>query len=194
MRIISIGLVVSVAAVDASRWRVPFFSQKQYTPLVFFTVPPGLVPECDAMEAVVRNVEKELNIRVERLDIMREPAAEAVLALLTDQLPPFLYHRESCTSVHVPSKTNPAATKSDMPVGIDVDRVRAWAKGRFLAPVGAVTSGVKVSTPVVVSQNEQYDEDQDDLLEDLTLTPRQKEGRDAIRQRTAKLVDEGDPQ
>ena len=87
--------------------RVPFWGKKDtYTPLVFFTVPPGLLPENDAMEKAVRDVERELGVKVERLDILRNPAAEGAMSLLTGKSPPFLYNRESCQSVDIkPTKS-----------------------------------------------------------------------------------------
>ena len=55
------------------------------------------------MEDAVRQVERELDVRVERMDILRQPANEALLQLITQQqrTAPFLYHRESCQSVHL---------------------------------------------------------------------------------------------
>ena len=50
---------------------LPFLSTKKYTPLIFFRVPPGLSPECDAMEQSVQEIEGELGIHVDRMDIAR---------------------------------------------------------------------------------------------------------------------------
>ena len=86
-----------------SKIKVPFVSKlkkKEYSPLVFFTFPKGYVEECDEMDRIVSEVEQELGVRVERLDIARDPAAQATMQLLTShQGPPFLYHRESCQIV-----------------------------------------------------------------------------------------------
>lgn len=155
--------------------RIPFFSKKDYTPLLFFKVPPGLMPECDAMEATVREIEKELGVRVERLDVLRQPASEAVLAILTQRNPPFLYHRESCQTVHM-------APRKEGPIAVDKDKIRAWAKGRYL-PVSRMMETDRVRAPVVVSQQDKSLE-QEDLLEDAMLTPLQKRGKDAIKERT----------
>ena len=167
-----------VAQVEAIR--LPFFGKKKYTPLLFFKVPPGLIPECDAMEVTVREVEKELGVRVERLDILRDPSAEAALALLTQRTPPFLYHRESCQVVHVARRGESSA--ADMPVAIEKSRVRAWAKGRLLQAKKDAT-GTKGKTPVVLSQNDNSI-NQEDLLEDMALTDEQRKGKKLIRERT----------
>jgi hypothetical protein len=153
--------------------------KNKYTPLVFFKVPPGLIAECDEMEATVCQVEKELGVRVERLDILRDPTAEAALTLLTQRTPPFLYHRESCQVVHVPRENK----DGKRPV-VNKERVRAWAKGRYLAPlVNAAAAVDKVKTPVVLQQDDQSI-DQDELLDDLSLTPLQKKGKEAMKERT----------
>lgn len=159
----------------------PFFGKKnKYTPLVFFKTPPGLIPEVDAMEKTVREVEKELGVKVERLDILRDPSAEAAMLLLTKRTPPFLYHRESCQVIHVTPRKGESS--KDMPIVIDKLRVQAWAKGRYL-PVQRDTQ--KVSSPVVVTQEETA-LSQEELLEDMTLTPTQRKGKQAMRERTEK--------
>jgi anti-sigma factor ChrR (cupin superfamily) len=158
----------------------PLFQRKKYTPLVFFTVPPGLIPECDAMERTVRQVEKELGVRVERLDILRNPSAEAVLALLTQRTPPFLYHRESCQVVHLPSAPGGGVASTSMPIFADKDRVRAWAKGRLLQ---TKKESRKTKVPVVISQQDNSIS-QEELLEEMSLTPQQLEGKRKIRERT----------
>jgi hypothetical protein len=148
----------------------------KYTPLVYFTVPPGLIPECDAMDKCLNKVKEELDVRVERLDVLRRPEAEAVLTLLTTRTPPFLYHRESCQVVHVPKGGR-----------VDPSRIRAWAKGRYLAPVAAASSAASSNSqggpPIVLSQ-ESTAIDQDELLEEALLTPLQRKGKQAIRERT----------
>ena len=164
-------------SVEVSAIRLPF-TKKEYTPLLFFKVPPGLIPECDAMEKTVKEVEKDLGVKVERLDILRDPSAEATLALLTQRTPPFLYNRESCQVVHVA----PAGGEADVPIVIDKSRVRAWAKGRLLQAPKAV-SGTKSRAPVVLSQ-EDNSISQEDLLEDMALTDEQRKGKQLIRERT----------
>jgi len=139
--------------------KMPSFKKKEYTPLVFFKTPPGIIDGCDQMEKVVRQVEKELGVRVERLDILRDPKAEAVLALLTRRPPPFLYHRESCQVIYLPNLDSKQTTK-DMATYIDKDRIRAWAKGRHLPPQRTTST---VNTPVVLSQKDQS-LDQEEIL------------------------------
>lgn len=186
-------LSVMLLAVQQSEAGLPFFGKKkEYTPLVFFTVPPGLLPENDAMEKAVREVERELDVRVERMDILRNPSAEAAMSLLTSKSPPFLYHRESCQNVHIPtaaagggggdSSSSSKTTSTALPTYVDKDRLRAWAKGRYLSS-SQRTSSSKVKPPQVISQ-EGTAMDQDELLEDMSLTPLQKKGKDAIRERT----------
>jgi hypothetical protein len=163
----------ALASVPRRIWRR--LHRPRYTPLVYFTVPPGLIPECDAMEKCVSKVEEELDVRVERLDVLRRPEAEAVLTLLTTRTPPFLYHRESCQVVHVAKGGR-----------VDASRVRAWARGRYLAPTsngGASSQSAGRGPPVVLSQ-ESTAIDQDELLEDALLTPLQRKGKQAIRERT----------
>jgi len=159
---------------------------KEYTPLLFFKVPAGLMPECDAMEKTVREIEKELGVRVERMDILRKPENEALLALLTQQrTPPFLYHRESCQTVYLtPTKGSSSAGRKK--VYVNKDRVRAWAKGRFLTRHSAAledsVAAQKVNAPILMETEEAMD--QSELLEELALTPEQLQGKRLIEERT----------
>lgn len=164
--------------------KVPFLSQKKrkYTPLVFFKVPKDIIPECDAMEKIVSEVERELDVHVERLDVARDPTAEATMQLLTQRRPPFLYHRESCQVVAVPSSSD---KKTAAP--IDKDRVRAWAKGRIITtPSSSSSSAAKARAPIVLSKEDNAI-DQKDLLEDATLSPLQKSGKEKMKERTKEL-------
>lgn len=182
-------------------WNKISGKNSQYTPLVFFRVPPGLVPEVDAMERAVQKVEDELNVRVERLDILRNPASNAALAVLTSRTPPFLYHRESLQVVHIPPVTTTTAgagdkadeenntkkKKSASSIYIDQDRIRAWAQGRYL-PASVQQqqqqrSESRAQKPVVLSQ-EDNSIDQDEILEDMALTDLQRKGKKAIAERT----------
>lgn len=133
------------------------------------------------MEKVVREVEEELGVRVERLDILRNPAAEALMTVITQRTPPFLYHRESCQVVHI-TPAQGESSKKDMPIVIDKSRVRAWAKGRLLQSKRTPT-GSKTKTPLVVSQ-EDKSMNQEDLIENMSLTPEQRKGKQLIRERT----------
>ena len=170
------SLILACLLAFATAIKIPFRKQK-YTPLVFFKVPPGILPESDALELSVRELEKELGVRVERLDILRDPAAEAVLAMLTQKSPPFLYHRESCQVIHMPPKSG--KSDQDMPMVIDKTRLRAWAKGRVVPSARATA---KVSTPLVLS-GEDNSISQEELLEDMTLTPNQRKGKKMMEER-----------
>jgi len=172
--------------------RIPFLSssKKEYTPLVFFTFPKGFIDECDEMEKVVSEIEEEIGCRVERLDIARDSAAEATMSLLTSRGAPFLYHRESCQIVHGSSPragTSKKTNNDDTSVrekAIDKARVVAWAKGRYLPPIGVkVGPTTKRSAPIVVSQ-EDTSLDQAELIKESSLTPEQLEGKRAMEQRT----------
>lgn len=131
----------------------------------------------DAMEKVVRKIEKDLNVRVERMDIARDRAAERLYNLLSPQLPPLLYHRESKQMIQL--KVNPDEEKPNL--RIDVDRVRAWAKGRFLAPLPVAADRAGGSPKLFAT--EEAGIDQEDLM-DAGMTPLQRKGKEAIKQRT----------
>lgn len=167
----------------AANVKVPFLSRKKaYTPLVFFKVPRDIIPECDAMEKVVSEVERELGVRVERLDVARDPAADATLQLLTQRRPPFLYHRESCQVVSVPTSSD---KKTAAP--IDKNRVRAWAKGRVITTHShSSSSAAKGKVPIVIAKDDNAI-DQKDLIEDASLTPMQKSGKEKMKERTKEL-------
>lgn len=196
----------------AKRWPFRRRGNNKYTPLVFLTVPPGLIPECDAMEKVVCQVERELGVEVARLDVLRNPANEAVLDALvessgTTPTPPLLYHRESGQKIHIlPSsnKKNPSSNaggKTKTTQWIDPDRVRAWAKGRVAtSPLhtdidSTSISGKRTQAPpgsVNDSGNEDDNDDSDaallveqaEQLADLTLTPQQRLGKQRMQERT----------
>jgi hypothetical protein len=162
--------------------KIPFLSQKRkYTPLIFFTVPKDIIPECDAMETIVSEVERELGVHVERLDVARDSTAEAAMSTLTQRRPPFLYNRESCQVVFAPGSSD---SKKTVPP-IDKNRVRAWAKGRILTTQSA-SSSAKSRAPVVVAQEDNAT-DQKDLIEDATLSPMQKSGKEKMKERTKEL-------
>ncbi|OEU08413.1 hypothetical protein FRACYDRAFT_271680 [Fragilariopsis cylindrus CCMP1102] len=175
--------------------RIPFLSssssKKKYTPLVFFTFPKGYIDECDEMEKVVSEVEKEVGCQFERLDVARDPAAEAAMSLLTrERGPPFLYNRESCQIMHgSPPRTAPSRkTKDDdkEEKTIDKARVRALAKGRYLPPIGVkVNPNTKKSAPGIVVSQEDSSFDQTEVIKESSLTPEQLEGKRAMEQRAA---------
>ena len=136
-----------------------------------FNVPKGTIEENDAMEKVVRQVEKELNVKVERMDILRDRFArnlyEKVDEIEFKGKVPLLYHRESRQSIY----------------GLDsTARVRAWAKGRWLSPkvtgTDARGSGSSGSEGFLADEEEQV---QGEFEEDLTEL--QQAGKEAMLDR-----------
>merc|ERR1712071_216371 len=120
--VIKILLLSSSSVVDGASIRPAFLKKKTYTPLLFFKVPKGTMDESDIMEAIIKSLEKEQKIQVERLDIMRDRAARKLYEKLVEgnlRSPfPLLYHRESLQRVYgCPD---------------DTDLVRSWCKGRLL--------------------------------------------------------------
>eukprot|EP00545_Synedropsis_sp_CCMP1620_P010182 CAMPEP_0119005324 /NCGR_PEP_ID=MMETSP1176-20130426/1652_1 /TAXON_ID=265551 /ORGANISM="Synedropsis recta cf, Strain CCMP1620" /LENGTH=185 /DNA_ID=CAMNT_0006957113 /DNA_START=19 /DNA_END=576 /DNA_ORIENTATION=+ len=171
--LVALALLVSSAHAD---FKIPFLSKKQYTPLIFFKLPGGASPHSDAMEKAVREVEKELGVRVERMDVARDMAAERLYSLLAETLPPLLYNRESKQMVQM--KINPDEETPN--VRVDKDRVRAWAKGRRVAPLTSVDGG---GAPLMFTTEEAGIE-QDELMMDMGMTPNQIKGKEAIKERT----------
>ena len=174
-------VITCLAGMASASLKIPFLSKgsKKYTPLVFFTVPKDLIPECDEMEKVVSEVEKELGVKVERMDVVRDAAAEATLSALTQRRPPFLYNRESCQTV--------SAGASSLISSVDKNRVRAWAKGRIITTQSSSAAAkARSRAPIVVAQKDNSI-DQKDLIEDATLSPEQKSGKDAMKKRTSEL-------
>lgn len=186
-----------------------------YTPLLFFTVPPGLSPEVDAMEKAVRTIERQLKVHVKRMDLLRHEENDAVLkSIARGMTAPYLYNRESLQVYYI----TPTTAKNDgsdeegidggsttkrhppPPVHVDMDRIRAWAKGRYLPPkVEAKVGGIKVFAPKVVTpqsdnnnnsgeSNMEVGGDNDELLEELTMTPLQRKGKQAMKERTEQLA------
>jgi hypothetical protein len=54
--------MVALLASTSALKRPSFLQRKKYTPLLFFTLPKDTSPECDAMEACVSKVEKDLGV------------------------------------------------------------------------------------------------------------------------------------
>jgi len=159
-------LVISLSMMASTHAVFPF--KKKYNPVLFFKVPPGLIPECDDMEKCVKEVEKELGTKVQRMDAARDPDTAALLALLTKgRNPPLLYHRESLQMLSVPQK----------------GRVRALIKGRLLNAGVPERKGKKGKADAILVDDDAA-LDQQDLLEDQMLTPLQRKGKQSIRERT----------
>lgn len=143
--------------------------KKEYTPLLFFKAPKGMIPECDFVERMVSQIEKELGVKVERFDVMRDPKARVLYDKLDTQSKqqlPLLYHRESRQSVY----------------GLtDKNRVRSWAKGRWLS------GDYKPTLPAEFFSvtEEDGDELEEEMMmeDDSDLTPLQRKGKEAMRER-----------
>ena len=147
------------------------FCKKTYNPVLFFKVPPGIIPQCDEMEKCIRQVEKDLGVKVERLDVARDENAAALLSLLRGSNdPPLLYHRES----------------RQMVTSAERGRIRALIKGRFLKAERQGSRGKKADALLVSQADDAAALEQQDLLEDQMLTPLQRKGKQAIRKRTQK--------
>lgn len=163
--------------------KIPFFVKKEYTPLLFFRVPPGLSPQCDAMESSVREIEGELDVRFERMDIARSKEALLLMQLLGPDLPPVLYHRESRQTYQLRPPIAAAAVDDEAlgvkapTVKVDMNRVRALAKGRRLPVQRDVITG----QPMYIGAEGAMD--QDELL-DQQLPPLQRKGRQAMKERS----------
>jgi hypothetical protein len=131
------------------------------------------------MEKVVREIEKDLNVKVQRLDVARDMSAERLYSLLSQELPPLLYHRESKQMIQL--RINP---DEEIPnLRIDRSRVRAWAKGRRLSTLPANEGG---GAPLMFT-SEEAGIDQEELMLDAGMTPLQRKGRKAIKERTDSL-------
>eukprot|EP00804_Cyclotella_cryptica_P024213 CCRYP_013247-RA/>CCRYP_013247-RA protein AED:0.04 eAED:0.04 QI:451/1/1/1/0/0/2/469/190 len=167
-------VIAALHAAAASSTRIPAFikrSRAKYTPLLFFKVPMGQMPESDKMEKIIRTLEKESNIHVQRLDIMRDRHAKKLYEKLIEgnlRSPfPLLYHRESLQRVY----------------GLaDVDLVRSWSKGRLLPEVDE-----KEVTVLPGEESEGMEEEMDleelEMEMDRELTPVQRRGKEAMKRR-----------
>eukprot|EP00581_Thalassiosira_minuscula_P014290 CAMPEP_0183728398 /NCGR_PEP_ID=MMETSP0737-20130205/27974_1 /TAXON_ID=385413 /ORGANISM="Thalassiosira miniscula, Strain CCMP1093" /LENGTH=196 /DNA_ID=CAMNT_0025960331 /DNA_START=112 /DNA_END=702 /DNA_ORIENTATION=+ len=152
--------------------------KKTYTPLFFFTVPKGTMDECDGMEKMIKSLEKEQNIKVQRLDIMRDRAARKLYEKLVEgnlRSPfPLLYHRESLQRVY----------------GLaDEDLVRSWSKGRLLPEDGQNLEDEKDITVLGGPEGEMMEDDMEMDMEELEmemdaeLSPMQRRGKEAMKRR-----------
>ena len=125
------------------------------------------------MEKVVRSLEKEQGIHIERLDIMRDRHARKLYEKLVEgnlRSPfPLLYHRESLQRVY----------------GLaEKDLVRSWSKGRLLPDTNedekevTVFGGQEGEPP-----EEEMDMEELELEMDQELTPMQRRGKEAMKRR-----------
>mmetsp|Transcript_8560 Transcript_8560/g.11807 ORF Transcript_8560/g.11807 Transcript_8560/m.11807 type:complete len:164 (-) Transcript_8560:208-699(-) len=127
---------VSAVSVKSMKKVIPLLKQQdEYTPLIFFTVPKGTMPASDKMEKIVSAVEKEMNVKVQRFDVLRDRMSRKLYEKIIEgeigdreRMFPMLYHRESRQKVFGLS---------------DPERVKSWAKGRWLPPDETVASSFK---------------------------------------------------
>jgi hypothetical protein len=113
--------------------------------------------------------------------------------------PPLLYHRESRQIYQVPAAPSPQSSKkgtastTSAPVFVDKERIRAWAKGRYLSPsIGSSGNPYwqqqqqrSPSNPQaypIVSQDDALE--QAELMDELALTPEQLKGKRLMQERT----------
>lgn len=172
---------VMVALSSAMQPPLAFLKKKtSYTPLLFFKVPKGTMDECDGMEKVIRSIEKERGVTVERLDIVRDPAARKLYDKLVEgnlRSPfPLLYHRESLQRVYGSA---------------DADLVRSWSKGRLLPDREEEGAEVAVLGPggdggdddAGDFEGEEMDMEELEMEMDAELTPMQRRGKEAMKRR-----------
>ncbi|KAL3789672.1 hypothetical protein HJC23_003873 [Cyclotella cryptica] len=179
-------VIAALHAAAASSTRIPAFikrSRAKYTPLLFFKPMQSIFllvknndlqpcnEKADKMEKIIRTLEKESNIHVQRLDIMRDRHAKKLYEKLIEgnlRSPfPLLYHRESLQRVY----------------GLaDVDLVRSWSKGRLLPEVDE-----KEVTVLPGEESEGMEEEMDleelEMEMDRELTPVQRRGKEAMKRR-----------
>ena len=119
----------------------PFLHQQHqpppYSPLICLTLPSSLLfnEQKTVHQSLLQQLQKEcnnINIPILELDILKDPAAEAIWTLLNNNnnnaalQPPLLYHRESKQMI---SLSNSSADKTT----VSIEKLRAWAKGRIIS-------------------------------------------------------------
>ena len=127
------------------------------------------------MESIIRKLEKEQSIHVERLDIMRDRHARKLYEKLVEgnlRTPfPLLYHRESLQRVY----------------GLaDKDLVRSWSKGRLLPDQNVNEKEIMVlgeGGGDGLPQEEELDMEELEMEMDAELTPMQRRGKEAMKRR-----------
>ena len=127
------------------------------------------------MEKMISSLEKQNpNIKVQRLDIMRDRAAKKLYEKLVEgnlRSPfPLLYHRESLQRVY----------------GLaDEDIVRSWSKGRLLpAPEEETESPMALGgADAQEGDMEEMDMEELEMEMDAELTPMQRRGKEAMKRR-----------
>lgn len=150
------------------------WGRKKASPsVILLKVPKGLLPDCDLMETTIRQVESELKVKVHRIDVLRDPAAEALLNRFGNSgetmQPPVLFHRDSLQCL-----TGRAS----------IDQVRALVQGRLVQQNTKLRTKPNAQAPMMVVEQEDKSLDQSELLEDLSLTPEQREGKRKMEERS----------
>ena len=137
----------------------------------------------DEMEVRVKEIEKELGVHVERLDVMRDPMARKLYQTIDLDCEckgtlPLLYHRESRQTIYGKC-SNPS-------------RIRAWAKGRWLAYSSKYFDNADDATDNVDLTTFLPDDDDDDdgdyneeyeRLQEEAMTDMQRKGKEAMKKR-----------
>eukprot|EP00578_Thalassiosira_sp_NH16_P005022 CAMPEP_0181130648 /NCGR_PEP_ID=MMETSP1071-20121207/29981_1 /TAXON_ID=35127 /ORGANISM="Thalassiosira sp., Strain NH16" /LENGTH=144 /DNA_ID=CAMNT_0023216743 /DNA_START=356 /DNA_END=790 /DNA_ORIENTATION=+ len=132
--------------------------------------------ECDEMEKMIQSLEKEQrgNIRVQRLDIVRDRAALKLYEKLVEgnlrSPSPLLYHRESLQRVY----------------GLaDGDLIQSWSKGRLLPAQEEEDENKEAMVLGPGGGEEELEMDMEELeMEmDAELTPMQRRGKEAMKRR-----------
>ena len=128
----------------------------------------------DEMEKIIKSLEKETGVKVERLDIMRNRAAKSLYEKLVEgnlRSPfPLLYHRESLQRVY----------------GLEEkDLVRSWTKGRLLPVDDNNEKKVTVfgGDDDDMEDLEEMDMDELEMELDEELSPMQRRGKEAMKRR-----------
>ena len=125
------------------------------------------------MEKIIKSLEKETGVKVERLDIMRSREAKSLYEKLVEgnlRSPfPLLYHRESLQRVY----------------GLeDKDLVRSWTKGRLLPIEDTKEKKVTVfGGDDDADDMEDMDMDELEMELDEELSPMQRRGKEAMKRR-----------
>ena len=135
------------------------------------------------MEKIIKSLEREQSIQVQRLDIQRDRSARKLYEKLVEgntRSPfPLLYHRESLQRIYGSA---------------DVDLVRSWSKGRLLPNVNAnnekevtVLGGGGPDQDIEGDEDLMNDNDIDmeelEMEMDAELTPMQRRGKEAMKRR-----------
>lgn len=117
------SVFISIFEISFSSRLLNFICRKNvYTPLLFFKFPNGHIEASDRMERIVRRVEKNLDLKIERFDILKDRFAIFLYRQIDENSDfigkmPLLYHRESQRCIY----------------GLASEyHVSAWAKGRLL--------------------------------------------------------------